>query len=111
MTTLLARLRDPTWAPEQHDPKANYRTRPVALFEEAADRIEALEAALAPFAQLYRQIIADHGDEWLQDDQGVMRAAASYPVAKDPVRWNAFRRAAEVMAAPVTGGSVLGSGD
>ena len=41
---IINRLRSP--GAEQGDPKAVYRTRPVALFEEAADKIEGLEADL-----------------------------------------------------------------
>lgn len=44
---LAGRLRDPTWTNEQHDPKATYRTRPVAFFEEAATFIEAQAVQLA----------------------------------------------------------------
>jgi hypothetical protein len=41
---LAAELRAPSWNKEDHDPKANYRTRPLALFERAAEMIERLAA-------------------------------------------------------------------
>lgn len=64
----------------------------------AAEHVAELREALRPFAALYDQIIADHGSEWFADDGGCMRASLSYPVAKDPVRWSALRRAAKTLS-------------
>lgn len=61
------------------------------------DRITALEEGLKPFGALYDQIIADHGEGWFSEDGGTMRASLSYPAAKDPVRWKAFRRASTLL--------------
>lgn len=59
-----------------------------------ADRDRLLEV-VKPYHDLFVQIIADHGDDWLPDDASALRASLSYPAAKMPIRGSHFRQAAQ----------------
>lgn len=73
---LVERLRSP--AAEQGDPKAVYRTRPVALFEEAADALEAQQARIAELEAAVRKValFRDPGEDPVAYFELVLKAHA-----------------------------------
>lgn len=73
----------------------------VARVSTLQARVGELEGGLKPFAALYEQIVADHGEDWLPLAAGPMRASLSYPVATAPIRWADFKDAAASLTPPL----------